>query len=135
MGNCDMEETPLSEDEKFAYEFFQKSHLIEEARKYNKEKVDAIQLTEDPGFLEFWNQNGQYLTWKLFEEWYPDIGSYNFDHFNKIPKKKQLDLEQKWDKGIDSLIIIVKNAVYFFTKYRIGFSKYARVCSGPAVLQ
>jgi len=105
IDDMETEDLILTEDDIFARQFFNKCHLLETSRKYSghmsqdhmsrEEKVD---FTSNENFLQFWNTNGQFLTWKLFEEWFPNIPAHLFDDFKNLSKRKQKELEEKWDQ-------------------------------------
>ena len=61
--------------------------------------TSQVDFTSNENFLQFWNTNGQFLTWKLFQEMYPHIPAHLFDDFKNLSQRKQKDLEEKWDQG------------------------------------
>ena len=93
------EDLELTEDDIFARQFFNKCHLLESSRKYSGLDSSAVDFTSNENFLQFWNTNGQFLTWKLFQEMYPHIPAHLFDDFKNLSQRKQKDLEEKWDQG------------------------------------
>ena len=93
------EDLELTEDDIFARQFFNKCHLLESSRKYSGLDSVPVDFTSNENFLQFWNTNGQFLTWKLFQEMYPHIPAHLFDDFKNLSQRKQKDLEEKWDQG------------------------------------
>ena len=99
IDDMETEDLVLTEDDIFARQFFNKCHLLESSRKYSGLDSSAVDFTSNENFLQFWNKNGQFLTWKLFQEMYPHIPAHLFDDFKNLSQRKQKDLEEKWDQG------------------------------------
>ena len=63
----------------------------------NLQLLSDIDLTNNQEFLDFWNTNGQFLTWRLLKDEKPEVSEEEFNNFNNLPKNRQDELNSMWD--------------------------------------